>query len=53
VKPRGDKLINRVAATGPCNYLFQGRFWLLEPGKVYGTRLDKATGVRRIVVLVS
>lgn len=48
---RGDRAINRAAASGRCTYLFQGRRWLLEPGNLYGTRLDRETGKRRIVVL--
>lgn len=50
--PRGDRAINRAVARGVTTYLFQGRWWALERGRVYGTRIDHKTGKRRIVVLL-
>lgn len=52
MKPRGDKMINRLAAAGVTKFLFQSRWWQLEKGPLYGTRLDKTTGKRRIVILL-
>jgi len=49
---KGDKAINRAAQSGATAILFQGRWWALDRGHVYGTRLDRKTGVRRIVILV-
>lgn len=48
---RGDSAINRAAASGPCTYLFQGKRYYLEPGKVYATRIQP-DGSRTIVVLL-
>ena len=48
---RGDRMVMRWAEAGVTKVLFQGRWWALERGKLYGTRLDKATGKRRIVIL--
>lgn len=50
---RGDKAINRLAQAGHPSVLFCGKRYALSKEHVYGTRLDKETGKRSIVILIS
>lgn len=52
-RKRGDKAINRLAQAGHPSVLFGGKRYALSPEHTYGTKLDRETGKRSIVILLS
>lgn len=50
--PRGDTAVNRLAQAGHPSVLFNGKRYALSREHVYGTKYDRKTGERRIVILI-